>query len=143
MEQIGKEVKGIVRKSTISKAISPIEGVIATKYALQGIISALLGDSSFLRLIIVQAMVIVFLVVFTLPLSLIDIAILLTAFALPLCTEIINVAIESIVDLVCLEKGRNELAGKAKDCAAGATFIAVTLWLIAVSLIVLSHIGLN
>jgi len=134
LEQIQKTKK----TTTISRAVSPKEGVEAATYAIQGIRYAL-GDSSFLRLLIVQGIVLFMMVLFLLPISLMEIAVLLPAFALPLCTEIINVAVESIVDLV--HPSEHKLAGKAKDCAAGATYVAVVFWLVAVGFVALNHFG--
>lgn len=48
-------------------------------------------------------------------------AICVSCFGLVLGAETINTAIESVVDLVSPEY--HELAGAAKDCAAGATYI--------------------
>ncbi|MBS1658168.1 MAG: diacylglycerol kinase family protein [Bacteroidetes bacterium] len=50
---------------------------------------------------------------------------IIIATALVLITEILNTAIEKLVDLV--SPGYNELAGKVKDIAAGAVFLAATL----------------
>jgi diacylglycerol kinase len=47
---------------------------------------------------------------------------ILFAIALVMCLEIMNSAIESLVDLVTLE--RKPLAGKVKDAAAGAVLFA-------------------
>lgn len=61
-----------------------------------------------------------------------DWCIILLTIALVLALEMINTAIENLVDLVTLE--RNPLAGKIKDIAAGAvltvSFIAVVVGLI-------------
>ena len=48
--------------------------------------------------------------------------------SLVLITEILNTAIEKLVDLV--SPGYHELAGKVKDIAAGAVFLAAILSLI-------------
>jgi diacylglycerol kinase len=50
---------------------------------------------------------------------------IVVACALVLLTEMLNTAIEKLVDLV--SPGYNELAGKVKDIAAGAVFLAATL----------------
>jgi diacylglycerol kinase len=50
---------------------------------------------------------------------------IIIAAALVLITEILNTAIEKLVDLV--SPGYNELAGKVKDIAAGAVFMAALI----------------
>jgi len=50
---------------------------------------------------------------------------IIIAAALVLITETLNTAIEKLVDLV--SPGYNELAGKVKDIAAGAVFMAAII----------------
>ncbi len=49
-------------------------------------------------------------------------------FLLILCVELLNTAIENVVDLVTKEK--NPYAKKAKDCGSGATFVTVILGIV-------------
>jgi diacylglycerol kinase (ATP) len=60
-----------------------------------------------------------------LPLGAVEKLLLLGALALVLITEIINSAIEAVVDRVSLE--RHPLAGRAKDMGSAAVFVAV-IW---------------
>ena len=57
-----------------------------------------------------------------LGISRVDWLFVVIAAALLLITECLNTAVEKLVDLV--SPGYNELAGKVKDIAAGAVFIA-------------------
>ena len=69
----------------------------------------------------------------TLKLSLTEWALITFAITLVLVTEIINSAIESVVDLVSSEQ--HPLAGRAKDLAAGAVLLS-SLGAVAIGLFV-------
>lgn len=60
------------------------------------------------------------------------------AIALVLITEILNTAIEELVNLV--SPGYHELAGKVKDIAAGAVFLAATISLIIGAIVFVPHL---
>lgn len=53
----------------------------------------------------------------------VDLILLIGSMLLVLLVEIINSAIESVVDLICGEE-RHELAGRAKDMGSAAVFIS-------------------
>jgi diacylglycerol kinase (ATP) len=55
--------------------------------------------------------------------SYLDVILLFGSALLVLLTEIINSAIEAVVDLVCGEE-RHELAGRAKDMGSAAVFMS-------------------
>lgn len=62
---------------------------------------------------------------------------IIAATALVLITEILNTAIEKLVDLV--SPGYNELAGKVKDIAAGAVFLAALVSLLIAGFVFLPY----
>ncbi len=123
--------------SVLVRALSPWKIIETSRFSLAGIRYALTSDSSFLQLIIAEFIVAVFLAGVLWPMSLTQIGVLAPAFALPIATELINVAIEEVVDLV--SPGINEKAKNAKDCASGATFIATIVWLTVSLLVVVNH----
>ena len=100
-----------------------------TKYAIDGLIEITKNEVSFkLQLLFFISLSIVsFLIPFKLHFKLI----LFFSLFLPIVAEIINSAIERIVDLITLE--HNELAKKAKDIGAALVFISllftVLIWL--------------
>lgn len=63
---------------------------------------------------------------------------IVVACALVLLTEMLNTAIEKLVDLV--SPGYNELAGKVKDIAAGAVFLAATLSVVIGALVFIQYL---
>ncbi|AZK46842.1 diacylglycerol kinase family protein [Paenibacillus lentus] len=89
------------------------------RYAAEGIVSALRSERN-MRIHLI-ATVIVLLAAMYFRLSGRDIAVLLIVIGLVIAAELINTAIESIVDLVSPEW--HPLAKKAKDTAAGAVLV--------------------
>jgi len=63
-----------------------------------------------------------------------DLILLIGTGLLVLLTEIINSAIEAVVDLVCGDD-QHELAGRAKDMGSAAVFVSQMIWLLAWCLI--------
>ena len=74
------------------------------------------------------------LIIVVLPLSLLWKGLLFFATALVLIVELLNSAIEAVVDLA--SPGFHELAGRAKDMGSAAVFICLSLagilWLLAI-----------
>ena len=124
------------KANVLLRAISFRKSVEAACFGIAGIRYACTNDSSFARLVMGEFLVAVVLILLLWPISLVQIGILIPLFALPIATELINVAIEEVVDLV--SPGFHEKAKNAKDCAAGATLIATTAWLV-VSLLMVVH----
>ncbi|WP_241156620.1 MULTISPECIES: diacylglycerol kinase family protein [unclassified Adlercreutzia] len=59
--------------------------------------------------------------------------------ALVMALEVVNTAVESVVDLVSPEW--NELAKRAKDCAAGAVYLAAAASLVVAAIVFLPRLG--
>jgi diacylglycerol kinase (ATP) len=93
----------------------------AFHYSLDGLVSAYRYESAFrqeLWLGIVMAAVAI-----VLPVSLVQLALLLGSVLLVLITELLNSAVEAVVDRVSAE--RHDLAKRAKDMGSAAVFISL------------------
>lgn len=90
-------------------------------YAGQGIYYALRTQRNF-RIHALMTIVVIGLGI-TLQLPRVDIAVLALTCGAVMALELINTALEAVVDLT-VEQSFHELAKIAKDCAAGAVFIA-------------------
>ncbi len=95
-------------------------------YAIHGIWSAI-ADQRNLKFQLAVAIVVVG-AGFYLSIQPIDWCIILICIMLVISLELVNTAVENLVDLVTLE--RNPLAGKIKDIAAGAVLVASGISLI-------------
>ncbi|MFZ9859167.1 MAG: diacylglycerol kinase [Roseiflexaceae bacterium] len=89
-------------------------------YAIQGIVHGAWPQRNF-RIHLV-ATVVVSLIAWWLECTRIEWAILLITMGFVLVSETVNTAIETVVDLV--SPAHHELAGRAKDVAAGAVLLA-------------------
>jgi len=98
----------------------------STKYSIEGLISATKEERS-LHLF---SVVVIFLIVvgIYLKISLEDTVLIVFIMSSILVVELLNTAIENVVDLVSKEK--NPYAKKAKDCGSAATFILVVIGII-------------
>ena len=90
------------------------------KYAFRGIGMVLKSEKNMLIHLIISIMVLICGVLF--QISITEWMFCLLCFGLVFSTEMMNTAIESIVDLV--SPNHHKLAGKAKDIAAGAVLVA-------------------
>ncbi|MDS3861311.1 diacylglycerol kinase family protein [Thermosynechococcaceae cyanobacterium BACA0444] len=70
----------------------------------------------------------------TLQLTLAELAIIVVTTALVMAMELMNTALESVVDLT-IDTHYHELAKVAKDCAAGAVFICAMVALVVAALL--------
>ena len=100
-------------------------------YSLKGLGHAFAQEAAFRQEIILVS--VLTLVLILLPLSLLWKGMLFSAMALVLITELLNSAIEAVVDLASPEF--HKLAGQAKDMGSAAVFISlaltVILWILA------------
>jgi len=93
------------------------------KYAIEGFLHAVKTESSFK--IELAFAVVFFPVIYILPFELIYKLILIVTFVMILIVELVNSAIENVVDLVTKE--RHPLAKSAKDIASTAVLFTVLL----------------
>ena len=92
-------------------------------YAFEGIFNTIKDERNIKIHLIVTTLVIIFGFILKISLTEWFVCILLFAIIIPL--EIVNTAIEAVVDLA--SKDYNPLAKKAKDAAAGAVLVAAIL----------------
>lgn len=96
------------------------------RYALEGLVHAVKTETSF-KIELAFAFLF-FPLVYLLPFELIYKLVLIVTFVLILITELVNSAIENVVDLVTQEK--HPLAKAAKDIGATAVLFSVLLHLL-------------
>ena len=105
-----------------------------TKYALSGLKDMILKEKSF-RIELILFLILNF-IVFILPFKFNYKIILSLSLFIPLFSEIINSAIERVVDLYTAEY--NELAKKAKDIGAFLVFLSfvvtIIIWIVIISI---------
>ncbi len=113
------------KKTGFSRIIS------ACVYSIEGLKTAFQGEAAFRQEMALFLLFIPLLIL--LPFSLVIKLVLLTANTIVLIVELLNSAIEAVVDLVSPEY--DILAKNAKDMGSAAVFLAVilasTVWLIA------------
>lgn len=107
-------------------------------YSLNGIKETFKNEAAFRQELLLFVLSLVAL--YWLPVAFIDKCLLFFASAVVLIVELINSAIESVVDLVC--PAFNPLAKKAKDCGSAAVFVSLLLagflWLMVIINMVLA-----
>jgi diacylglycerol kinase (ATP) len=96
--------------------------VDATGYTLKGLSAAWRNESAFRQETVLAVLLAP--LAFWLGRSLPEIALLLATLAFVLTTELLNSAIEAVVDRASPEL--NELAGRAKDMGSAAVFVSLT-----------------
>lgn len=113
----------------------------ATRYSMQGLAHALRHEAAFRQelLFVLPAVIVAFFV----PVTRIEKVALIASMLLILIVELLNSAIEAVVDRVSLE--RHPLAGRAKDLGSAAVFItiwlAVLIWALIAGPLLLNVIG--
>lgn len=119
-----------MQKAAVVKPQRPplLRILFALVYSLEGLKAAFKGEAAFRQVFVM--FVILLPVLYYLQIPLIYKLLLLTSNAVVLISEIMNSAVEAVVDLASPEL--HELAKKAKDMASAAVFLAlslaVTLW---------------
>lgn len=96
----------------------------AGKWSMQGLQAAFRHEASF-RLEVYLAVLLIPVAIF-LAKNPMQLLLLLSTVLIVLLVEILNSAIEAVVDMVCGEK-RHELAKRAKDMGSAAVFLAQML----------------
>ncbi|OCQ53477.1 Diacylglycerol kinase [Photorhabdus australis subsp. thailandensis] len=98
----------------------------ATRYSVKGIKAAWQNEAAFREEIIVAVLAVM--VAFYLDISVIERILLIGSVMLVVIVEILNSAIEAIVDRISSEF--HELSGRAKDMGSAAVFLTIILALI-------------
>lgn len=94
----------------------------AAGYSIEGLGSALKHESAF-RQEVILASILVPLAAF-LPVGMVGVALMIASVFLVLIVELMNSAVEWVVDYISLD--RHPYAKRAKDMASGAVFLALT-----------------
>lgn len=97
--------------------------VNATGYSIQGLKAAFKHEAAIRQEVALLAIAIVSLIWLSLPV--IETILMLASVVLILVVELINSAIEAVVDRVGTE--RHELSGRAKDIGSAAVLVALSL----------------
>jgi len=90
------------------------------KYAIRGIQDVISGEMNMRIHLFIAVLVVIFGLVFNI--SNVEWLVCVMCFAVVMTAEMINTAIETVVDLV--RPSKHELARKAKDVAAGAVLLS-------------------
>lgn len=95
----------------------------ATQYSLAGFKAAFQHEAAFRQIIFINVILIP--ITFFLDLSRAEQAIMIAVCLLAIIVELLNSAIEAVVDRVSLEK--HQLSKNAKDMGSAAQFVALTI----------------
>ena len=90
-------------------------------YAFCGIKHTLISERNFKIHIVFTILAVFACIIF--PVKAIHVFMIVYAIFFVLCMELINTAVEAVIDMCC-EKERRPLAKIAKDCCAGAVLLA-------------------
>lgn len=105
---------------TVTELKSPEELIKATEYSVRGFRAVLFGEKAFRTDLVVFVLATV--TASFLPVSWCERALLIYTVFMALMAEIINTAIETVVDRISTEY--NELSGRAKDIGSALVFCA-------------------
>ena len=111
--------------------------LLSFKYAAQGVIYAFRTQRNFRIHLMIGAIALALSVYF--QISAIAIAVISLTIALVLVLELLNTALEAVVDLT-VGREFHQLAKIAKDCAAGAVLIAAITALVVAGVLLIPHI---
>ncbi|MCL7462303.1 diacylglycerol kinase [Pseudomonas sp. NW5] len=95
----------------------------AAGYSRDGLLAALRGEAAFRQLVLLNLLLVP--LAFVLEVSRAERALLVAACLLALIVELLNSAIEAVVDRISLE--RHPLSKNAKDMGSAAQLVALTL----------------
>lgn len=101
-----------------------MRGLHALRYSCNGILTTLRTESAF-RQEACAALVLLPLAGFV-PVSTAEHVLLAVSVLLVLLVELLNSAIEAVVDRISLEQ--HDLSGRAKDCGSAAVLVSLLIW---------------
>jgi diacylglycerol kinase (ATP) len=101
-----------------------MRAIHALRYSCNGILTTLRTESAF-RQETCAALVLLPLAAFA-PVGAVERVLLATSVLLVLLVELLNSAIEAVVDRISLE--RHELSRRAKDCGSAAVLVSLAMW---------------
>ncbi|WP_277184520.1 diacylglycerol kinase [Caballeronia sp. BR00000012568055] len=100
-----------------------LRGWFALRHSRDGIAATWREESAFRQEVCVAAILLP--VAMLMPLSAVERVLLAASVLLVLLVELINSALEAVVDRISLE--RHELSGRAKDCGSAAVTVAILI----------------
>lgn len=107
----------------------------ATKYSWQGFRAAWKNESAFRQECIIGLIMLP--CAFIIGQTMLQVAVLICVLGIVLITELLNSAIEAVVDRVGPEY--HDLAGRAKDMASAAVFVSLTMVVIVWTLVAINN----
>ncbi|AGH81941.1 diacylglycerol kinase [Psychromonas sp. CNPT3] len=110
--------------------------IFATKYSLQGLKAAWIHEAAFRQEL--SLLVVLSTLTFWLPVNTLEQLALIACLFLVLIMELVNSAIEAVVDRIGAEI--HELSGRAKDIGSAGVFVALVLTVITWAMILLPKI---
>ncbi|MGO1158933.1 diacylglycerol kinase [Acinetobacter lwoffii] len=108
----------------------------ATRYSLAGFKTAFQNEAAFRQILLINLILIP--LSFWMPLSPAEQALMVAVCLLALIIELINSAIEAVVDRISME--RHELSKNAKDMGSAAQFVALSLIALTWGIILAGHL---
>ena len=108
----------------------------ASGYSLDGMRAAFTGEAAFRQLVLLNVILIP--LSFLLNVSRVERALLIAVCLLALIVELLNSAIEAVVDRISMEQ--HELSKNAKDMGSAAQFVALSLITVTWGLILAGHL---
>lgn len=109
----------------------------ACKYSAHGLCATFKDEAAFRQILFLSLFLLVLL--WILPLSMMERGVLLIPLGISIITELLNSAIENIVDLASPDI--HPLAKKAKDMGSAAQMMALILIFVVWSLVLWNHFG--
>ena len=108
----------------------------ATRYSLAGFKTAFQNEAAFRQILLINLILIP--LSFWMPVSQAEQALMVAVCLLALIIELINSAIEAVVDRISME--RHELSKNAKDMGSAAQFVALSLIALTWGIILAGHL---
>ena len=108
----------------------------ATRYSLAGFKTAFQNEAAFRQILLINLILIP--LSFWMPVSPAEQALMVAVCLLALIIELLNSAIEAVVDRISME--RHELSKNAKDMGSAAQFVALSLIALTWGIILAGHL---
>ena len=122
---------------SLYKGTSGIQRIFnATRYSMAGLKTAFQNEAAFRQILLINLILIP--LSFWMPVSPAEQALMVAVCLLALIIELINSAIEAVVDRISME--RHELSKNAKDMGSAAQFVALSLIALTWGIILAGHL---
>ena len=122
---------------SLYKGTSGIQRIFnATRYSMAGLKTAFQNEAAFRQILLLNLILIP--LSFWMPVRRVEQALMVAVCLLALIIELINSAIEAVVDRISME--RHELSKNAKDMGSAAQFVALSLIALTWGIILAGHL---